>query len=265
MLARIDPSGYNTDKPGFRVYFDNYEKWFETVVDKEIKLLELGVNRGGSLQLWRDYFKHGTIVGVDIVPVKVEDTSGRIHVFQGMQQDTALLDRIAKETAPDGFDVIIDDCAHIGEFSHISFWHLFEKHLKPGGIFAIEDWGTGYWGRWADGTRYKDPPSVATWRSRLRPFAENLHASARIRSMPRVLRIVGAAMNHLVRQKFPSHQFGMVGFIKQLVDECGMDDITIPEWGMPPYRPSRFQSMQISHGQVFIIKAPLRSIQRNSP
>src|SRR5438309_8699047 len=52
------------------------------------------------------------------------------------------------ETAPEGFDVIIDDCSHIGELTRISFWHLFEHHLKPGGLYVIEDWSTGYWDSW---------------------------------------------------------------------------------------------------------------------
>ena len=52
----------------------------------------------------------------------------------------------------------------------------------------------------------------------------------------------------------PNHSFGMVGFIKELVDECGMGEITDPTYGVPPYRPSKFQKMQIVPGQVFIIK-----------
>jgi len=51
---------------------------------------------------------------------------------------------VRSETAPEGFDIIIDDCSHIGEFTAVSFWHLFDRHLKPGGLYVIEDWGTGY-------------------------------------------------------------------------------------------------------------------------
>jgi len=32
-----------------------------------------------------------------------------------------------------------------------SFWHFFQHHLKPGGLYVIEDWGTGYWSDWPDG------------------------------------------------------------------------------------------------------------------
>jgi hypothetical protein len=68
-------------------------------------------------------------------------------------------------------------------------------------------------------------------------------------------RVVHAVMNRLVRMRFRSHMYGLVGFVKQLVDEAGMDDITHPAWGTPPARASKFSYIQVSHGQVFIAKA----------
>jgi hypothetical protein len=72
---------------------------------------------------------------------------------------------------------------------------------------------------------------------------------------PIVKKVVQAMMNRLVTMKIKSHMRGIVGFVKQLVDEAGMDDITNPEWGTPPARGSKFKSMTISHGQVVIEKA----------
>jgi len=254
-MKPIDPRGYPTDKPAFDVYFRNYERMFGPFARKEIRLLELGINKGGSLQLWRDYFARGVIAGIDINPVTVEDSSGRIRVYQGLQQDTLLLDRVRKETAPDGFDVIIDDCSHIGEFTALSFWHLFDNHLKPGGMFVIEDWGTGYMAGWPDGRRYSPRTSVASFRSLLRPIVESLMRAPSMQGSPVLMKALRGFMNRLVTMTFRSHQRGLVGFVKQLVDEAAMDDITYPAWGTPPYRRSKFQSMQISHGQVFIVKS----------
>ncbi|GAG88687.1 unnamed protein product, partial [marine sediment metagenome] len=152
MRKRLDAQGYDSDKGDLFWY---YEEYFEPLVDQEIKLLELGVGKGGSLLLWRDYFEKGIIVGLDMNRVHIEDPTGRIHVYQGQQQDIALLDRIAQEMAPEGFDVIIDDCSHIGELTRTSFWHLFDNHLKPGGLYSIEDWCTGYWDVSIDGRQYK--------------------------------------------------------------------------------------------------------------
>ena len=210
-------TAYPTDKS--QGYLENYEEFFRSLCDKEVKLLELGINYGGSLQMWRDYFPKGICAGLDLTPVTLDDPTGRIRVYQGMQQDTALLDRIAREVAPGGFDVIIDDCSHVRYLTAITFAHLFDKHLKSGGIYCIEDWGCGYWDSWADGKAYQE------------------------------------AVYDMQQHRFISHDHGMVGFIKTLVDECGMEDATKPGRGTPPPTRSKIKKLQISGGQVFIVKA----------
>ena len=255
MVRRITPGLYNTDKQSFDAYFRTYEEFFAPLADRDVHLLELGISQGGSLEIWRDYFRAGTIAGIDIAAVPLRDPSGRIHVYRGLQQDTALLDRVRAETAPGGFDIIIDDCSHIGEFTALSFWHLFDRHLKPGGLYVIEDWGTGYMRGMPDGKACRPKTRPGSLRSRLRPLAERLIARPVLAGRPRAARLVRAAMNRLVRKNFPSHTHGLVGFVKQLVDEAGMADITHPAWGTPPARPSRFRFVRISHGQVIIAKA----------
>jgi len=59
----------------------------------------------------------------------------------------------------------------------------------------------------------------------------------------------------LNRRQFRSHDYGLVGFIKELVDECGMSDITREDFGNPPHRASKFKEMRISPGHALIIKA----------
>ncbi|HUI09692.1 MAG TPA: class I SAM-dependent methyltransferase [Bacteroidota bacterium] len=255
MVRRITPGRYKTDKQSFDLYFRTYEELFAPLADQPVHLLELGISQGGSLELWRDYFRKGTIAGIDVAPVSLSDRSGRIHVYRGLQQDCALLDRVRTETAPGGFDVIIDDCSHIGEFTALSFWHLFDRHLKPGGLYIIEDWGTGYMRGAPDGKSYHPRARAGSLRSRLRPVAERLLTHPAVAGRPLATRLVRAAMNRLVRMNFPSHTRGLVGFVKQLVDEAGMGDITHPDWGTPPARASKFRYVRFSHGQVIIEKA----------
>ena len=214
---KLVAAGYDTDKSPR--YLGNYERFFLPFVNDPVRLLELGVFRGGSLYLWRDFFKNGFIVGLDATVASIDDSTGRIRIYQGLQQDKDLLDRLRRECAPDGFDVIIDDASHVGELTRISFWHLFEHHLKPGGLYVIEDWGTGYWDSFPDGKSYLP--------------GEN-------------------------------HVAGMVGFVKELIDECGMRDITHPMHGRNPQRESHIERMEVCSGQVFIIKkasptAPFRT------
>jgi hypothetical protein len=248
MKRKLDSAGYDTDKSS--TYLRTYERFFEPLVDKEIKLLELGVKDGGSLLLWRDYFKKGTIAGMDSDPVSLNDPTNRIRFYQGQQQDTTLLRHVAEETAPEGFDIIIDDCSHIGQLTGISFWYLFENHLKPGGIYAIEDWGTGYWDRWVDGRKYK--PRDLFSHNGMRSFLASLIGFLFKRWNKGIISRLYKLSYY--RQRFPSHDYGMVGFIKSLIDECGMKDITYEGRGISPSRSSKIKKMHISHGQVIITK-----------
>ena len=248
----LDAASYDTDKAEHSHYLRNYEEYFQPLLDQEVKLLELGIYKGGSLLLWRDFFTKGLIVGLDLNSVDVPDESGRIRLYQGQQQDTGLLDRIAKENAPSGFDIIIDDCSHIGELTRISFWHLFDNHLKSGGIYVIEDWSTGYWDSFFDGVAFSYHPKLEFSAASFRIRSTLAHLQ---RSAPVLNGILRQAKRLFNRKQFRSHDYGLVGFVKELVDECGMADITREDRGTPPYRASKFKEMRISPGQVFIVKA----------
>jgi SAM-dependent methyltransferase len=252
----LDASKYDTDKAAHGHYLRNYEEYFRPLLGRDVRLLELGVLNGGSLLLWRDYFERGVVAGLDINPLSVEDPTGRIRFYQGPQHDTKLLDRVARECAPEGFDVIIDDCAHVGDLARASFWHLFENHLKPGGLYAIEDWGTGYWDFWPDGVRYRGRRRTAhsPVRHRLLRAATRLCVGTPAR-VPLLRPLASAAKRVLQRGLYARHDFGMVGFVKELVDELGAPDITHTEFGTPPQRPSKFRELRLSTSHLFIVKA----------
>jgi hypothetical protein len=252
----IDAAAYDTDKAQHTHYLRHYEEYLQPFVGKPVKLLELGIYRGGSLLLWRDYFEKGLIVGLDLKAVDLNDETGRIRTYQGEQQDTALLDRIVHENAPEGFDIVIDDCSHIGELTRISFWHLFDNHLKPGGLYVIEDWATGYWNSFFDGASFSYRPQLGFSPAmfRLRSLVARAQATTlaqRISLINWCLVLIKRLIN---RRQFRSHDYGLVGFVKELVDECGMADVTDPERGTGNHRPSKFKDLKITPGQVFIVK-----------
>ncbi len=256
MSLRQIAGKYKTDKfvqPG---YLENYERYFGPLRKNEVRLLELGIKDGGSLNLWREYFPRGIIVGLDINPVHITAPDGRIRTYTGPQQDTGLLDNLARENAPSGFDIIIDDCAHIGVFSRISFWHLFENHLKSGGIYVVEDWGTGYWWDWVDGialrTRHRHYNQILFQAIRA---AGRLQRNPLVRSNPLTRRLASLLKTVLLHRQYKGHDFGMVGFVKELVDEMGMPDITHPDHGVPPLRHPRFKDLHVLPGHVVVVKA----------
>ena len=64
-LFRIFSADTNVHK--WHHYFDVYTRYFERYRDRPITMLEIGVFRGGSLRMWKEYFHtDSTIVGVDI-------------------------------------------------------------------------------------------------------------------------------------------------------------------------------------------------------
>src|SRR6516165_2890021 len=65
----VDHEGFASDK--WEHYFPIYEAAFSKFIARgqPIRLLEIGVQNGGSLQIWSKYFPAGsTIVGIDIDP-----------------------------------------------------------------------------------------------------------------------------------------------------------------------------------------------------
>ena len=252
----LDATNYDTDKKILTHYLRNYEGYFAQLANQEVRLLELGIYNGGSLRLWRDYFEKGLIVGLDINPVTLNDAGERIRTYQGAQQDTTLLDRVAAETAPGGFDVIIDDCSHIGVLSRVSFWHLFDHHLKSGGLYVIEDWGTGYWESWVDGVRYQPyPTGYHHGLYRLTRAIARAQQNSFLKRVPFASALMARSKAFVLKRQHYSHDFGMVAFVKELIDECGMADITHPQFGISPMRVSKFKEMRITHSQSFIVKA----------
>jgi SAM-dependent methyltransferase len=212
---------YDTDKSD--EYLRNYERACQHLRDLPMSLLEVGVNKGGSLLLWRDYFTRGQIFGVDLhPPANLSDSSGRIRVFQGDQGNITQMDKIASEASPSGFDIIVDDASHIGTLTAATFQTLFYNHLKPGGLYSIEDWGTGFWDSWPDGSR----PA----------YNDSLQFKNR-------------------GKEFASHQSGMVGFVKQLLDECALRDILHPKFGVPGSRRDYIRSIHFSNGLAIIEKS----------
>jgi len=105
------------------------------------KVLEIGVQRGGSLKLWEKLFD-AKVIGVDIDPACAAYGDGiNRHVYIGSQTDVEFLTRDVVPHAP--FDLIIDDGGHWSNQQIISFNTLW-PHLASKGIYLIEDLGTTY-------------------------------------------------------------------------------------------------------------------------
>ena len=134
-------------------YIPIYDQYFSHFRKKECRFLEIGVSKGGSLQVWRNYLgKDAIIYGIDIDSncAKFDGIAG--HVRIGSQDDPKFLESIIHEMG--GVDIILDDGSH--QMDHVlkTFKFLFPK-LNDGGIYMIEDLHTAYWGNYGGGYKSK--------------------------------------------------------------------------------------------------------------
>lgn len=264
----LNLSSYDTDKS--ELYLSRYTREFGHLFLEEIALLELGVRRGGSLYLWRDLFPKGQIAGLDLNPVSLADPSGRINIYQGFQQDPVILDRLAGEVAPEGFDIVVDDASHLGEYTRDSFWHLFRNHLKPGGIYVLDDWGCAYRSDWADGHRYtgsrqaigdfravsvpRGADSVGTRervRRSIRQIARPIAAGVPKKIRPSLEKLYMQVDGATIKSRFQSHDYGMAGVVKQLVDAVAQSSIDRGKEGIAD---NGIEKISVYDSQVFIHK-----------
>ena len=142
----FDAFSADTNVHKWHHYFDIYTKHFDQYRDRPIKMLEIGVFRGGSLRMWKDYFHpDSTIVGIDIDKTCKDHEIADRNVFVriGSQADPEFLAEVNEEFGP--FDIILDDGSHKTHHQNISFGALFRSALKDGGCYMVEDVHSNYW------------------------------------------------------------------------------------------------------------------------
>jgi len=123
-------------------YFPIYEKHFSPWKGKSVNILEIGVEHGGSLEMWKQYFgSDSNIVGIDINPNCAQYESPGTNIRIGDQTDLEFLQRVVDEFGP--FDIIIDDGSHISDHIKASFIFLYSK-VKNDGCYFVEDLHASY-------------------------------------------------------------------------------------------------------------------------
>ena len=58
-----------TDKNTIHSYLPLYEQLLNKRKETALNVLEVGINLGGSIKLWHDYFTNATIFGLDIISI----------------------------------------------------------------------------------------------------------------------------------------------------------------------------------------------------
>lgn len=125
---------YDTDKFVLGYVDKFYNDLFAPIKDKVESVLEIGIQYGASVLLWKEYFTNAHIYGVDID--KLVDFTGqeRITAYYGDAYQKYFVNSFNDEQ----FDIVIDDGPHTYE-SMVFFLENYLRKVKPGGYLILED------------------------------------------------------------------------------------------------------------------------------
>lgn len=141
-IEHTHQEGFTDKGEPYHTYIEFYESYFSPFKEN-VSLCEIGVNHGGSLELWKRYFTNYNLVGVDLAANPIEGkpyvnsltTDKNIKLLFGKSsQDKDVADQIKDHT----FDFLIDDGSH--EMSiQLDTFKVWVKKVKKGGTYFIED------------------------------------------------------------------------------------------------------------------------------
>ena len=132
---------HTTDKWGATIdkhsYLETYGRIFERIKDRKNKILEIGIYKGDSLNLWAEYFTQSLIYGIDQdYPQEGNlELHDAVSVIIGDAYTSKMVELLNEEGK---FDVIIDDGSHY--LYHQKFViDYYCDLLTEDGILIIED------------------------------------------------------------------------------------------------------------------------------
>lgn len=169
-MTTLDQIGlkHGTDKASHgHDYLKVYQREIIAATDmRRGSLLELGWWKGESMRMWLEWLPRWEITGLDIDP---KEPLAGVNFVLGSQVDPEVIDYAAVTHGP--WDVIVDDASHVSPLTIKSF-KLLWPHLKPGGLYFVEDLQVSYHKDWAG---HPDPDSRGTIMHFLKGLADSVH------------------------------------------------------------------------------------------
>ena len=136
-LGTLSDAARQTDKgPGLHHYTELYERLLFDLKNQPVRIFEIGIEDGGSIKMWQEYFPKSSVIAVDINPKKMFDNE-RVRTFVADQASREQLNKVLESAGRD-FDIILDDGGHTMEQQQVSLGLLF-RSVKPGGYYIVED------------------------------------------------------------------------------------------------------------------------------
>ena len=129
-------------------YFGHYNRNLSRFRNREkaVRLLEIGVQNGGSLEAWKTFLgEKSVVIGTDVDSAcSLVESPFSVQCFTGDATDAIWAQQLCKAKGP--FDIVIDDGSHINSDIEKTF-ALFFSSILPGGLYVCEDLHTAYWGK----------------------------------------------------------------------------------------------------------------------
>jgi hypothetical protein len=128
----------------YEKYFNVYAKLFSNYIGKEITFVEIGIDDGGSLEIWKNFFgQKAKIIGIDINPLckKFENLNDNISVVIGDQSSQIFWKKFFLDNGK--VDIILDDGGHTNKQQIITTTEVI-PNINDNGIFLAEDTHTSY-------------------------------------------------------------------------------------------------------------------------
>jgi glycosyltransferase involved in cell wall biosynthesis len=164
-------TGKVSDK--WSLYLSEYDRLFDDYRSKPVRLLEIGIQNGGSLEIWSKYFSNASaLIGCDINPdcARLSYDDPRIGVIVGDANTLDTSEQVFNRCSQ--FDIVIDDGSHLSSDIIRSFTLYFPR-LVEGGLFVAEDLHCSYWNQFEGGLF--DPYSSIAFFKRLADVVNHEH------------------------------------------------------------------------------------------
>lgn len=135
-ILKVLAANFGTDKLQHG-YLPHYAWHINT--EKVNTMLEIGIGKGGSAKMWKEYMPKAEIHIMDLFedPDHMPEHEAQLIGLHTHKGDQSSLEDLKKITTQ--FDLIIDDGSHNASDMLASFSRLFMHNLKPGGWYVVED------------------------------------------------------------------------------------------------------------------------------
>jgi len=133
-------------------FFAVYDREFAQFFGNAPVVVEVGVNHGGSLLMWRELFGPGArIIGVDIDPAVAKMREHGFEIFLGDQRSVEFWRAFFNQVGQ--IDVLIDDGGHTNKAQIVTLTSAL-PFIRDGGIILIEDVFCSYISRRGNPSRF---------------------------------------------------------------------------------------------------------------